>query len=98
MRVGSDGKGLAPAVRRTLDELPDLVDTVRAAVVFVGVKGPEGAGNGSGFVMDPNLNDKAAAVVVTNSHVVDGCEECKVLLEDGSEFDAAVRLSDPTTD
>jgi serine protease Do len=36
--------------------------------------------------------------VVTNSHVVDGCEECNVLLEDGSEFEATIRLSDPTTD
>jgi serine protease Do len=88
----------APSARRALDELPDLVDAVRGAVVFVGVKGPDGAGNGSGFAIDPNPDDRAAAVVVTNSHVVERCEECKVLLEDGSEFDATVRLSDRITD
>jgi serine protease Do len=93
-----DSQGIVAAARRTLDELPDLVDAVRTAVVFVGVKGPEGTGNGSGFAIDPDPNDAAAAVVVTNSHVVDGCEECKVLLEDGSEFEATVRLSDPVTD
>jgi serine protease Do len=84
--------------RRTFDDLPDLVEAVRAAVVFVGVKGLEGTGNGSGFAIAPNAEDKAAAVIVTNSHVVEGCEECKVLLEDGNEFDATVRLSDRTTD
>jgi serine protease Do len=98
MNSPDDRKVVAAATRRTLDELPDLVDTVRAAVVFIGVKRPEGAGNGSGFAIAPNPNDTAAAVIVTNSHVVDGCEECKVLLEDGSEFDASVRLSDRTTD
>jgi serine protease Do len=82
----------------TFDDLPDLVDAVGAAVVYVGVTAPEGTGNGSGFAIAPNVGDKAAAVVVTNSHVVDGCEECTVLLEDGSEFEASVRLSDQTTD
>jgi serine protease Do len=91
-------KPILTEARRTLDELPDLVETVRAAVVYVGVKGPDGGGNGSGFVIDPNPTDTAAAVVVTNSHVVDGCEECKAVLEDGSEFVATVRLSDPMTD
>lgn len=91
-------RGSSAGARRTLDELPDLVDTVRAAVVYVGVKGPDGAGNGSGFAIESNPDDTAAAVIVTNSHVVDGCEECKVVLEDGSEFEASVRLSDPMTD
>ncbi len=49
-------------------------------------------------MIESNPTDTAAAVVVTDSHVVDGCEECKVVLEDGSEFDATVRLSDPTSD
>ena len=81
-----------------LTTLPDLVETVRAAVVYVGVKGPGRSGNGSGFAIDSNPNDTAAAVVVTNSHVVEGGDEFKVLQEDGSEFDAKVRLSDPMTD
>jgi len=96
--TSAGSRGIVAADRRTLDELPDLVDAVRTAVVFVGVKGPEGTGNGSGFAIEPNPGDSAAAVVVTNCHVVEGCEECKVLLEDGSEFDTTVRLSDPVTD
>src|SRR5215813_499085 len=84
--------------RHTLDGLPDLVAAVRAAVVFVGVKGPEGSGNGSGFAIAPRSDDAAPAVIVTNCHVVEGSEERTVLLEDGSEFDATVRLSDPATD
>jgi serine protease Do len=85
--------------RTTLDTLPDLVDAVQAAVVFVGVKGPEGSGNGSGFAIDPSPGDQAAAVVVTNHHVVEGgCDECRVLLGDGGELKASVRLSDRITD
>jgi serine protease Do len=98
MRTGLHPKERNAGARGRLDELPDLVDTVRAAVVFVGVKRPDSSGNGSGFAIDSNPNDTAAAVVVTNSHVVDGCDECKVVLEDGNEFEASVRLSDPITD
>jgi serine protease Do len=96
--TAGDDQGSTTAVRRTLDQLPDLVDAVRSAVVYVGVKGPEGSGNGSGFAIEPLAGDAAPAVVITNCHVVQGAEECKVLLEDGSEFDATVRLSDPVTD
>jgi serine protease Do len=97
-RTGEQPKGGAEGARRTLDQLPDLVDAVRAAVVYVGVTGPASSGNGSGFAIDANPNDTTVAVVVTNSHVVAGGEKFKVLLEDGSEFDASVRLSDPVTD
>jgi serine protease Do len=97
VRVGAETNVVATP-RRSLEELPDLVGAVREAVVYVGVKGPGGAGNGSGFAIEPNAADTASAVVVTNCHVVDGAEECKVLLEDGSEFNATVRLSDRVTD
>jgi serine protease Do len=83
---------------RSLEELPDLVDAVRAAVVFIGVSGPHGSGNGSGFFVAPDRRDTAAAVVATNSHVVEGCETFTVVLEDGSEYAATLRLSDPITD
>jgi hypothetical protein len=61
MGTSVDSQGIVAAARRTLDELPDLVDAVRTPVVFVGVRGPEGTGNGSGFAIDPNPNDTAAA-------------------------------------
>jgi serine protease Do len=83
---------------RSLEELPDLVDAVRAAVVFVGVSGPGGVGNGSGFFVAPDPRDPAAAIVATNSHVVEGCESFTVVLADGSEYAGTLRLSDPVTD
>lgn len=74
------------------------MDAVRAAVVHVGVTGPEGSGNGSGFLIAPDSRDRAAAIVVTNSHVVAGCESCTAVLEAGGEVPATVRLNDPITD
>ena len=84
--------------KRQLEDLPDLVAAVRPAVVFVGVSGPNVIGNGSGFVIASDPRDPAAAVVVTNNHVVSGCDNVTIVFEDGHEFAAALRLSDPTTD
>jgi serine protease Do len=98
MAVRAKRDGVAEATRRSLEQLPELVETVRCAVVYVGVQGPAGSGNGSGFVINSNPGDARGAIVVTNCHVVEGAEECKVLLEDGGEFHATVRLSDAVTD
>ena len=83
-----------------LEDLPSLIERVRAAVVYVAVKGERGVGNGSGFAIEPLANDGAAGVVITNMHVVDGCTTCSVLFDDegGLDLPAQVRATDPSTD
>jgi serine protease Do len=49
-------------------------------------------GLGSGVIVDPN------GIILTNNHVVDGAENIKVQLLDGSEFVAKVKGTDPRTD
>jgi serine protease Do len=83
---------------RSFDELPGLVDDVRTAVVYLGVTGARGFGNGSGFLISPHPDDDSAAVVVTNSHVVNGADSFLVVLDNGSEYTAKLRISDAITD
>lgn len=47
---------------------------------------------GSGVIVDPE------GLVVTNAHVIEGADEITVVLNDGREFDAEVKLFDPETD
>ena len=82
----------------TLETLPDLIEQVCVAVVDVHVSGERGAGNGSGFAIEPAAKDKDAGVIVTNAHVVAGGESYTVRFHDGSECEAQVRLDDPSTD
>jgi serine protease Do len=54
---------------------------------------------GSGFVFaskDGLLSDKT--YILTNFHVVDGAEKIRVKFQDGSEFDAEIKGSDPKSD
>ena len=56
-------------------------------------------GQGSGFVfsLDRGLfSDKA--YILTNNHVVDGAEKIKVTFNDGREFEARIKGSDPKSD
>lgn len=49
-------------------------------------------GVGSGFIISPD------GYIVTNNHVVDGADEVKVILTDGSHYKASVKGRDPKTD
>ena len=91
--------------------LPDLVEALSPAVVNIStsqrVGGKPLSGElgqlqrkmqsqavslGSGFIIS------ASGVVVTNNHVVDNADEVTVTLNDGREYAAVVRASDPATD
>jgi S1-C subfamily serine protease len=50
-------------------DLPDLIAKVKPSVVRIDVKGADGGGIGSGFVVD------ADGIVVTNHHVIAGAQE-----------------------
>jgi len=47
---------------------------------------------GSGLIVE------SSGIVVTNAHVVEGAQEISVVLQDGREFDAALSLSDKSSD
>ncbi|WP_017306021.1 HhoA/HhoB/HtrA family serine endopeptidase [Spirulina subsalsa] len=49
-------------------------------------------GQGSGFIID------SSGIILTNAHVVSGAEEVTITLQDGREYEATVRGSDPVTD
>jgi len=54
---------------------------------------------GSGFVFSPKdglLSDKT--YILTNSHVIEDAEKIRVKFQDGREFDARVKGSDPKSD
>jgi len=56
-------------------------------------QGPsEGTALGSGFIVD------AQGYVVTNNHVIDGADDVKVTLSDGTELPATIVGRDPVTD
>jgi serine protease Do len=81
-----------------VQQLPELIERVRAGVVHVEFEGSQGIGNGSGFVIEPLGSDEAEGVVVTNAHVARGASRLWVRLRDGREDEAQVRLCDDSTD
>ncbi len=79
----------------------DVVDRVKDSVVNVRVTGirNDPLGNpsqqrseGSGVIIDPN------GIIVTNSHVVEGSTEVRVVLTDGEEIEGEVIGTDPEKD
>jgi len=52
----------------------------------------EQTGSGSGFVISSD------GYIVTNSHVIEGTNSLSVIFADGSELDATVKGTDPSTD
>jgi serine protease Do len=81
-----------------LERIPALVTEVQPGVVHIAFDGPEGPGNGSGFMIEPVGGDDSPGVVVTNAHVVRGASQIWVRLHDGSEDIARVRVCDESTD
>jgi putative serine protease PepD len=79
-----------------------LYKRVKSAVVEIHVSGggeetpfgerPQGEATGSGFIIDEDGH------IVTNQHVVGGAETVRVEFADGTEVDAEVVGTDPSTD
>lgn len=81
------------------ERIADLVERMRPAVAHLEVQRPEERGFGSGFALEPRDGDDAGGVIVTNSHVVAGCEAAPIVrFWDESEYEAAVRAVDASTD
>lgn len=59
-------------------ELPDLITLVEPSVVRINTVAPDGAGQGSGFVVD------LQGTVVTNYHVMEGATRAQVEFADGT--------------
>lgn len=73
-----------------LDGLPDVVDRVIGSVVLI--ESMDGAGSGSGIVLDTEGH------ILTNYHVVEQMSRIKVTLYDGSASEAQVAGTDPSND
>ncbi|HVV61283.1 MAG TPA: trypsin-like peptidase domain-containing protein [Pseudolabrys sp.] len=95
------GEGLAPlpaSETEILDAYSNAVttvaDTVGPAVVRVETRGPNGrpGGVGSGVVIAPD------GLVLTNSHVVEGARELRLLDAEGRVMEARSLGEDPDTD
>lgn len=72
--------------------VPDVVRSVRPAVVQIIVATPEGSGSGSGFIIDKESH------IITNNHVVEGATRVTVVLPDNRTARAEVIGADPLTD
>lgn len=82
----------APATDGRSLSVAELVRRESPAVVLVSVRGREGAGFGSGFVVDDTGH------ILTNAHVVDGASTTTVTFSDGTEEKAEVLGVDNSTD
>ena len=92
----------AQPVVQTTSSISAVYDRVKDGVVEVttstGASGDSfgnqtpGGATGSGFVIDKEGH------IVTNQHVVDGAESVKVRFSDGTQVDAKVVGTDPSTD
>ena len=74
------------------DEIPETIADVQPSVVTILVRGPQGAGSGSGVIWDDDGR------IVTNNHVVAGAQELEVALVTGAELSARVLGTDERTD
>lgn len=87
---------VSPPVTRPPGSIADIAQRVLPTVVSIEVRSPNGAGTGSGVVID------GAGYVVTNNHVISavatGRGSMRVLFSDQSAAEARVVGRDPRTD
>ncbi len=84
------GNVTAPA--RNVTDVSDLYARVSPGVVSIDVTSAQGAGTGSGFVLDRE------GYILTNDHVVDGAQTVSVHFNEGAPVAAKVIGADPSTD
>ena len=94
--------GAPTASHPALPDVAGVADRVRPAVAFIAVRAAGAqsafggaqprAGVGSGAIFD------AQGHIFTNTHVVEGGQQIKVVLPDGREFDARLVGRDPQSD
>lgn len=82
----------APAMNTAAVSIADLYTQLRPSVVKVNVASANGAGTGSGVILD------TAGHIVTNYHVVQGASQLDVKLADGTVSTATVIGTDPGDD
>ena len=85
----------AATVSQSDPSSPDWSATAAAvspSVVSISATTGQGAGQGSGVIID------SAGNVLTNNHVVSGADKLSVTLADGRTYDAEIRGTDPSTD
>jgi S1-C subfamily serine protease len=80
----------APA--RSATDVSALYERVSPGVVSVLVSSAQGAGSGSGFVLDRD------GYILTNDHVVDGAQSVRVRFDGGASTSARIVGTDPSTD
>lgn len=99
MNSSSNGGTIIKTSNITLSESDSIsasVDKVYDSVVVIeGYKKNELASTGTGFIYKKN-GDKF--YVMTNHHVVSGCDNVKVILSDKTEIDASVKGSEAYSD
>ncbi|MEJ7797024.1 MAG: trypsin-like peptidase domain-containing protein [Solirubrobacteraceae bacterium] len=88
--AGSSSKVAAPA--RSATDVSALYERVGPGVVSIEVRGPRGAGSGSGFVIDRE------GYILTNDHVVENARAVRVRFGEGGPVTARVTGTDPSTD
>jgi putative serine protease PepD len=79
-------------VARSTSAVAAVYQRVKDGVVEITTSSGPGGATGSGFVIDEEGH------IVTNEHVVSGAESVSVRFSDGSEVDADVVGTDPSTD
>ena len=72
--------------------LANIYESVLPSVVQIRVEQDSNSGEGSGFVWDNEGH------IITNHHVIQGVDGVTVLFADGSEYQAEVLGTDPTSD
>ncbi len=82
----------APEPARSATDVSALYERVSPGVVSIQVRSTQGAGTGSGFVLDREGH------ILTNDHVVDGAQTVRVQFGEGKPISARVTGVDPSTD